>query len=97
MLPDRILSILSSCFPLNYPHILIEVFFVVKIPRCAPCPAGYKCENASQPPVPCHAGSFSLEGETGCTLCDPGQACTDPGQAPRNCSEGTYSGQVSVP
>ena len=66
----------------------------LQIPRCAPCPAGYSCANITQPPVPCSAGFYSLQGAASCTECEPGQACTDPAQSPKHCPSGTYSQKV---
>ena len=69
---------------------------VLQIPRCAPCPAGYSCGNITQPPVPCSAGYYSLQGDASCTECEAGQACTDPAQSPKHCPSGTYSQKVCL-
>lgn len=78
------------------PYSLYHLFFILQIPRCAPCPAGYSCANVTQPPVPCLAGYYSLQGDASCTECEAGQACTDPAQAPKHCSIGTYSQKVCM-
>lgn len=65
-----------------------------QVPQCAPCPAGYKCENASQPPVACDPGYYSQQGKSTCEQCTAGQACADPSKAPITCPVGTYSDMV---
>lgn len=82
------------CVQMGHPIAIFVHSFIFQIPRCAPCPAGYSCGNVTQPPVPCNAGYYSLQGDASCTECEAGQACTDPGQAPKDCSIGTYSQKV---
>ena len=40
---------------------------------CSSCPSGHRCANATAPPDPCPAGSFSSGGTTTCTQCAVGE------------------------
>lgn len=68
---------------------------MLQVPQCNPCPAGYKCENGTQPPVPCLPGYYSEAGKTSCTQCSAGQSCADPSKLPVSCPVGSYSKLVS--
>eukprot|EP00644_Phytophthora_capsici_P016237 jgi/Phyca11/117719/e_gw1.34.423.1 len=58
---------------------------------CLPCPVGHSCLDATQPPVLCQPGSFSLDGKGPCTHCPKGYKCATTTDAPVQCVDGTYS------
>lgn len=43
--------------------------------QCNTCPAGYKCESVTKPPVKCQMGTYSNQGKTACSACTDGYIC----------------------
>ena len=71
-----------------------EIMF--QLTQCEPCPVGYECSSASDPPNACLAGSYSTAISTSCTTCPGGHYCPDPTEPPIACSDGYYAAQVSI-
>lgn len=93
--PNYAMQSATQCADGYYNDYTVNAYY------CDMCPAGYKCLESDDHPVPCDEGYYSARGATDCTRCPLGHYCPIKGTSQtamytNKCPAGTFCSTTDI-